>query len=306
MSLNEPSSRTLPANSKPISFTSSHTSVKKVADGVATEGYINIQDLSIVFGKGKNSFVAVERISLEIPPGQFVCLVGPSGCGKSTVLSAIAGFVAPTYGTIQVDGRVVRKPAGERGMVFQQPSLFPWKTVLGNVAHGPLMSGKSKVESHRLAREFLQMVGLANFADSYPATLSGGMQQRVAIARALANFPRVLLMDEPFGALDAQTRIMMQENLLKLWEELRTTVVFVTHDIDEAIFLGDRVVIMSANPGCILADLPICLSQPRNPEVLIEPAFANLKKDCFELIRRESLLAFEQQSRRSSKIQRHR
>lgn len=263
------------------------------------QGHIQIQDLTISYGKGKNCFVAVDRVSLNINPGEFICLIGPSGCGKSTVLHTIAGFIQPTDGAVQVDGQVIQKPGGDRGMVFQQPSLFPWKTVLGNVAHGPRMAGKSKAQAHRLAKEFLEMVGLANFADSYPTTLSGGMQQRVAIARALVNYPRVLLMDEPFGALDAQMRILMQENLLKLWEQFRPTVVFVTHDIDEAIFLSNRIVIMGANPGRILADLPMSLPRPRTAELMLEPKFVELKRKCFDLIRRESLLVFEQQSGKS-------
>ena len=186
-------------------------------------------------------------------------------------------------------------PWGDRGMVFQQPSLFPWKTVLGNVAHGPLMAGKPKATAYAIAHDFLQMVGLAKFANNYPMVLSGGMQQRVAIARALANSPRVLLMDEPFGALDVQTRFMMQESFLQLWSELKTTVVFVTHDIDEAIFLGDRVVVMSASPGRILKDIKVPLSRPRSSDLLVDPTFSALKKDCFDLIRKESIQAFERQ-----------
>lgn len=258
-------------------------------------GHIVIEQLSISFDTGRQSFLAVEDVSLEIYPGEFVCLIGPSGCGKSTVLNSIAGFIAPTQGTVSVDNRRIDRPGGDRGMVFQQPSLFPWKTVLGNVAHGPLMAGKSKAAAHRIAQDFLEMVGLVKFAKHYPMMLSGGMQQRVAIARALANSPQVLLMDEPFGALDAQTRFMMQENLLKLWEDLKTTVVFVTHDIDEAIFLADRVVVMSANPGRVLKDISISLPRPRSIEILLDQNFAILKKDCFDLIRQESLLAFEQQ-----------
>ena len=258
-------------------------------------GNIAIQQLSIVFGTSKQSFLAVEDFSLQVNPGEFVCLIGPSGCGKSTVLNSIAGFISPTRGYILVDDRLIEQPGGDRGMVFQQPSLFPWKTVLGNVAHGPLMAGKSKVVANKIAQDFLTMVGLAKFAKNYPMMLSGGMKQRVAIARALANSPRVLLMDEPFGALDAQTRFMMQENLLKLWAELKTTVVFVTHDIDEAIFLGDRVVVMSANPGRILKDIEISLPRPRSSNLLVDPTFSALKKDCFDLIRQESLQAFNQQ-----------
>ena len=262
---------------------------------VGQSGHIAIEQLSIAFGTGKQSFLAVENFSLEIYPGEFVCLIGPSGCGKSTVLNSIAGFIAPTQGAVSLDNRQIEQPGGDRGMVFQKPSLFPWKTVLGNVAHGPLMAGKPKAVAHRIAQDFLEMVGLMKFAKHYPMMLSGGMQQRVAIARALANSPQVLLMDEPFGALDAQTRFMMQENLLKLWEDLKTTVVFVTHDIDEAIFLADRVVVMSANPGRILKDISISLPRPRSIELLLDQTFAVLKKDCFDLIRQESLLAFEQQ-----------
>ncbi|MEO1386440.1 MAG: ABC transporter ATP-binding protein [Cyanobacteria bacterium J06634_6] len=258
-------------------------------------GRISIGQLSVVFGEGKQSFLAVEKFSLDIPAGEFVCLIGPSGCGKSTVLNTIAGFITPSRGAVTVDDCVIEEPGGDRGMVFQQPSLFPWKTVLGNIAHGPRMAGKPKAVAHEIAQDFLQMVGLAKFANRYPMMLSGGMQQRAAIARALANSPRVLLMDEPFGALDAQTRFMMQENLLKLWSELKTTVVFVTHDIDEAIFLGDRVVVMSANPGRILKNIEVPLPRPRTSDLLVDPTFSVLKKDCFDLIRQESLQAFEQQ-----------
>ncbi|MDZ4872205.1 MAG: Bicarbonate transport ATP-binding protein CmpD [Chroococcidiopsis cubana SAG 39.79] len=278
-------------------FSGSNTVLTRRRAGFdAIQGHIQIQDLTIAYGRGKSCFIAVERVSLDIHPGQFVCLIGPSGCGKSTILNAIAGFVQPTDGTVQVDGQVIQTAGGDRGMVFQHPSLFPWKTVLENVAHGPRMAGKSRTQAHKLAKEFLEMVGLTSFANNYPATLSGGMQQRVAIARALVNYPRVLLMDEPFGALDAQMRILMQEQLLKLWEDFKTTVVFVTHDIDEAIFLGDRVAIMSANPGHILADLSVNLARPRHPELTLEPNFAELKRRCFDLVRQESLLVFERQS----------
>jgi NitT/TauT family transport system ATP-binding protein len=261
------------------------------------QGNISIQDLSIVFGTGRSSFIAVENISMEITSGEFICIIGPSGCGKSTVLNAIAGFTQPAVGQVLVDGQPIQKPAGDRGMVFQQPSLFPWKTVLNNVAYGPLMAGRSKQSALTIAREFLQIVGLANFENNYPMTLSGGMQQRVAIARALANYPRVLLMDEPFGALDAQTRYMMQENLLRLWEEFRITVIFVTHDIDEALLLGDRVVVMSAGPGRVIEDIRVDFERPRDSDLLMDTRFLALKKRCFALIKKESLLAFEQQKK---------
>jgi NitT/TauT family transport system ATP-binding protein len=260
-------------------------------------GLIEIDHVTIVFGKGDKAHMAVEETSIRIEPGQFVCILGPSGCGKSTLLNAVAGYVKPSGGKISVDGETVQRPGPDRGMVFQQYSLFPWKTVKDNVAFGPLMAGQSRAEAEKIAGKFLEMVGLSRFANRYPAELSGGMQQRVGIARALANYPRVLLMDEPFGALDAQTRQMMQENLLNIWSEFGTTVIFVTHDIDEAIFLADRVLVMSAGPGRIIADLAVELPRPRLPEVTAEPAFAELKRQCIARVRTESLKAFEQQNR---------
>ena len=182
-------------------------------------------------------------------------------------------------------------------MVFQQYSLFPWKTVKENVAFGPKIAGAGRAESRAIANTFLDMVGLTRFANRYPAELSGGMQQRVGIARALANYPRVLLMDEPFGALDAQTRVMMQENLLKIWNEFGTTVLFVTHDVDEAIFLADRVLVMSAAPGRIIADLTIALPRPRDPDMTTTDEFIELKRHFLQAIRKESLKAFEDQDK---------
>ncbi|HTV29316.1 MAG TPA: ABC transporter ATP-binding protein [Xanthobacteraceae bacterium] len=263
---------------------------------VPSRGSIAIKELSIVFGPARKEFLAVDRVSLEIKPGEFVCIIGPSGCGKSTVLNAVAGFERPTEGTITLDGRVITKPGADRGIVFQQPSLFPWKSVRANVAHGPRMAGRSDREANSLAGQFLEMVGLARFADSYPKTLSGGMQQRVAIARALVNRPSVLLMDEPFGALDAQTRLMMQEMLLRICADIRATVIFVTHDIDEAIFLGDRIMVMSASPGRVILDIPVTIGRPRSADISLDQPFLSIKKKCLEIIRRESLLAFERQS----------
>jgi len=184
-------------------------------------GHVSVRALSIEFDHAGGKRAAVQQASLEIRPGEFVCLLGPSGCGKSTLMNAIAGFVKPSRGELTVDGKPIAGPGPDRGMVFQQHSLFPWKTVRENVAFGPLMAGASRNEATGVARTFLSLVGLAAFEDAYPGTLSGGMQQRVGIARALANYPSVLLMDEPFGALDAQTRIMMQENLLEIWREFR-------------------------------------------------------------------------------------
>jgi NitT/TauT family transport system ATP-binding protein len=261
----------------------------------ANKGRILIDRVAVTFGRGANAHTAVEETSLDIAPGGFVCLLGPSGCGKSTLLNSVAGYVAPSRGTVTVDGVPVTKPGPDCGMVFQQYSLFPWKTVLDNVAFGPRVAGKKDGEA--IARTFLDMVGLARFAKRYPGELSGGMQQRVGIARALANYPSVLLMDEPFGALDAQTRVMMQENLLRIWGEFGITVLFVTHDIDEALFLADRVLVMSASPGHIIADLAVPLDRPRQPEIATEDAFIRLKRQCLEKIRAESLRAFDQQNR---------
>ena len=260
-------------------------------------GRIEIWDVSVLFRRDGTTNHALEHTSIDIGPGSFVCLLGPSGCGKSTLLNTVAGYVRPTTGWVRVDGDQVVRPGPDRGMVFQQYSLFPWKTVRDNVAFGPYVSGLGRARARAVADELLDMVGLARFADRYPAELSGGMQQRVGIARALANKPSVLLMDEPFGALDAQTRAMMQENLLRLWAEFKTTVLFVTHDVDEAIFLADRVLIMSASPGRIIEDMPVSLTRPRSPDAFTDQAFISLKRHCLHVIRAESLKAFEDQDR---------
>ena len=266
---------------------------RRTRHGVET-GLVEVDRVSIVFGKGRHAHKAVKETSIRVEPGEFVCVLGPSGCGKSTLLNTVAGYVKPDSGEVRVDGEIVKGPGPDRGMVFQQYSLFPWKTVKENVAFGPKIAGKP---ADSVANTFLDMVGLTRFANRYPAELSGGMQQRVGIARALANYPRVLLMDEPFGALDAQTRVMMQENLLKIWNEFGTTVIFVTHDVDEAIFLADRVLIMSASPGRIIANLTVELPRPRLSEMTAELSFLELKKKCIAQIRAESVKAFEQQNR---------
>ncbi len=259
-----------------------------------SEAAISVSDLSIVFDTARGEVIAVDRVSFGVTRGEFVCIVGPSGCGKSTVLNAIAGLEMPYEGAVTVDGRPMRRPRPDVGMVFQQPHLFPWKSVRRNIAHGPRMLGKSAKDARAIADGLIEMIGLSRFADAYPHTLSGGMQQRVAIARALANQPRVLLMDEPFGALDAQTRTVMQDNLLALRGRINATVVFVTHDIDEAILLADRVLIMSAGPGRILRDLAVDLPRPRSHAIMLEPAYLALKKDCLDLIRTEGQRAFDQ------------
>lgn len=257
------------------------------------KGHIEIKEVTIAFGNGAAANIAVKQTTLDITPGQFVCILGPSGCGKSTLLNSVAGYVKPTCGQVLVDGETVTKPGPDRGMVFQQYSLFPWKTVRQNIAFGPKLAGHSARECDSIANTFLAMIGLSKIADKLPGELSGGMQQRVGIARALANYPSVLLMDEPFGALDAQTRLIMQESLLNIWSEFGITVLFVTHDVDEAIFLADRILVMSASPGSVIADLEVGLPRPRNPELATTDNFIHLKKQCLALIRSESLKAFE-------------
>lgn len=259
-------------------------------------GRIQIQEVSIVFGSGADQNRAVNETNLVVEPGEFVCILGPSGCGKSTLLNSVAGYVTPTTGQVLVDNEKIIGPGPDRGMVFQQYSLFPWKTVHQNIAFGPKLAGCSADECSSIANTFLGMIGLTTIANKFPAELSGGMQQRVGIARALANYPRVLLMDEPFGALDAQTRIMMQENLLNIWSEFGTTVLFVTHDVDEAIFLADRILVMSASPGSVISDIRVDLERPRSPDIATSEKFVELKKKCLGHIRSESLKSFQKVS----------
>jgi NitT/TauT family transport system ATP-binding protein len=233
--------------------------------------------------------VALEDISLRIADGEFVCLLGPSGCGKSTVLNLVAGFEERSEGEVLLEGSAVRKPGPDRGVVFQQPLLFPWLTVLDNITFGPRMTGGFGKQSLEAAHRYVKLVGLAGFERHYPYELSGGMQQRVAIARAWISEPGVLLMDEPFGALDAQTRLMMQELLLRVWEEKRTTVLFVTHDIDEALFLADRVIVMSARPGRVKENLQVPFARPRDYDTIIfDPDYVRLKQHVLHAIRQET------------------
>jgi len=255
----------------------------------APTGRIDLDDVRIAFGGNGHTVEAVQRFSLRTEPGEFVALLGPSGCGKSTVLNAVAGFVRPSEGRVLVDGEPVARPGADRGMVFQQHSLFPWKTVVENVEFGLKMRGVGRTERNSAARTYLHLMGLGGFENAYPAQLSGGMQQRVGIARVLVNRPRVMLMDEPFAALDAQTRLTMQELLLGVWQEVRTTVLFVTHDIDEALFLADRVAVMTARPGRLRDIVDVPLPRPRAPEITTAPEFMRLKKHVFAEVREEAL-----------------
>jgi NitT/TauT family transport system ATP-binding protein len=227
--------------------------------------HIEVQDVSLVYDTPSGQVTGVDRANFNMEESQFLCIVGPSGCGKSTLLNIIAGFLAPTGGQIRIGGKVVTGHGMDRGVVFQDfAQLFPWRTALGNVAFGLEMKGIAKTEREAIALEQLRLVKLEKFARSYPHHLSGGMQQRVAIARALAYNPAVLLMDEPFAALDALTRDAMQRLLADVWRETRKTVIYVTHNVAEAVYLADRVVVMTPHPGTVKTEVPITLPRPRD------------------------------------------
>lgn len=221
---------------------------------------IAIQGVEVRYGE----LLALQRVDLTIQPHEFVCLLGPSGCGKTTLLNVIAGFVRPTNGRALTYGQAIKEPGPDRGMVFQEYGLFPWLTVKKNIQYGPKLKGASGAELDQIAKKYSKMVGLELFCDSYPGQLSGGMRQRAAIARALANQPNILLMDEPFGALDAMTRQALQEELLQIWEVERKTLVFVTHSIAEAVFLADKIIVMSTHPGRIEHIVDNTTARPRN------------------------------------------
>jgi NitT/TauT family transport system ATP-binding protein len=225
-------------------------------------------------GKRRERFVAIEDFSLDVKNGEFVTIVGPSGCGKSTLLNLVAGLSAPDAGEILIDGKRITGPALDRGLVMQSYALFPWRTVVQNIQFGLEIQKVNKKERGRIADEYLELVGLSEFGNRYPHELSGGMQQRVAIARALAYNPKILLMDEPFAAVDAQTRELLQEELLQIWEKTRKTIIFITHSIDEAVFLAQRVAVMSENPGKIKAIVEIDLPHPRKRgDIKLSPNF---------------------------------
>jgi NitT/TauT family transport system ATP-binding protein len=249
--------------------------------------HIVIDNVSKVFDGDGRRMVALQDISLEIPHGQFVCLLGPSGCGKSTLLNAIAGFAPPTSGRVLADGVPVAGPGPERGMVFQEYALFPWMTVEQNVGFGLEIKGMARAQIAARVGELLKLLSLEDFAKRYPKDLSGGMRQRVAIARVLALDSPILLMDEPFGALDALTRRNLQDELLRLWAELKKTVIFVTHSIEEAIYLADRIVVMTYRPGTIKRDILVDLPRLRDPAA---PEFNALKREL-------GLMVMEEQQR---------
>jgi ABC-type nitrate/sulfonate/bicarbonate transport system ATPase subunit len=254
-----------------------------------------IDNVSRIFPavRGGTPTRALEPTNLSVADNDFVTILGPSGCGKSTLLRMVAGLDTPTTGRILLDGKAITGPGADRGMVFQSYTLFPWLTVSENISFGLRERGVSQRERNDIAKQWLEKVGLTSFANHFPKQLSGGMQQRTAIARALANDPKILLLDEPFGALDNQTRALMQELLLGIWERERKTVIFVTHDIEEAVFLASRTVVMSARPGRIKADIPVDLPHPRHYTIKTSPAFSDLKARLTEEIRVEAVLAAE-------------
>src|SRR5215813_687147 len=237
---------------------------------------LSIRGVTKRFPVGDGEIEALARVDLTIACGEFVCLIGASGCGKSTLLRIVAGFEEPTSGEVTVHGRPATGPGSDRGMVFQDYALFPWMTVRQNIAFGPRQRGLLRTEIAAIADEFVKLVGLERFADRYPSQLSGGMKQRVAIARVLANNADILLMDEPFGALDALTREQLQRELLQIWTRTGVTVIFVTHSVEEAVLLSDRVVVMSAGPGRIASDIAIDLPRPRD---VSSPEFNAIRRD---------------------------
>jgi NitT/TauT family transport system ATP-binding protein len=259
---------------------------------------IEISHLSKVFKdpKRKSDVIALDDINLDVAKNEFLCLLGPSGCGKSTLLNMIAGFEKPTSGTVTVEGQLITTPGADRGVVFQQANLMPWLPIWENVAFHLLLRGGQKGERRAIAQRYIDMVGLTGFENHYPSELSGGMNQRVGIARALLMNPQVILMDEPFGALDEQTRMDMQNELVRIWQQHQGTIVFVTHGIDEALTLGTHVAVMSARPGRIREIIPIDLARPRD---ITSPQFNQTKRHILDLLRSEragqSLETMEQQ-----------
>ena len=236
------------------------------------------------FEGAEGSVTALDTIDFEVRSREFISVIGPSGCGKSTLIRLVAGLDTPTSGEIWIDNQPVTGPGADRGMVFQSYTLFPWLSVKRNVMFGLRMKGTARSAAEKKALEWLDLVGLADFADHYPAQLSGGMKQRVAIARALANEPRILLMDEPFGALDAQTRCSMQSHLLKIWEAVDVTILFITHDLEEAIYLSDRIVVLGAHPGRVVEIIEVPVARARHPDQFLSGHFLATKKRLESLI----------------------
>ena len=246
---------------------------------------LKVEDLSKKFDTPKGEILALNKINLQIHRREFVTVIGPSGCGKTTLIRILAGLDFPTSGNVLLEGKKMEGPSAERGMVFQDYTLFPWLSVKKNVMFGLEIKGLGTLKAEAEAMEWLEIVGLAKFADAYPGQLSGGMKQRVAIARSLANRPEILFLDEPFGALDAQTRASMQAYLLKIWQNVDVTIFFVTHDLDEAVYLSDRILVLRSNPGEIDELIEVPVPRPRDPGQFLTPEFLATKKRLEELIR---------------------
>jgi NitT/TauT family transport system ATP-binding protein len=253
------------------------------------DGKVLVRDVRKVFQTSRGEVVALENTNLRIGNNEFVCVVGPSGCGKTTLLNILAGLETPTSGEVRIDGRPIAGPSSERGVVFQQYALFPWLTVRQNVEFGLKLKRLPKGERRDIAEKYIEMVGLKDFANAYPKELSGGMKQRVAIARAYAVQPQLLLLDEPFGALDAQTRTQLQVELLDMWEKEQKTCFFITHDVEEAVLLAQRVVVMSARPGRVKTIIDIDLAYPRTQETRMSDPFNHLKRKIWEHVYHEYL-----------------
>jgi NitT/TauT family transport system ATP-binding protein len=257
---------------------------------------LGFDDVSKVFRTPNRDVVALERIDLEVPQGSFISIVGPSGCGKSTLLTISAGLERPSSGQVLINGVPVDGPSGDVGFVFQEDSTLPWRSALRNVTFGMEAQGVPRRERVARAREMLELVGLSDFADQPPSRLSGGMRQRVAIARTLALEPKILLMDEPFGALDHQTRLILSAELVRIWQETGTTVLFVTHDIDEAVILAEEVWVMSYRPGRIIDRIPVDLDYPRGLEVVSTERFSSISGRIWKSLQQESLAGFDDQA----------
>lgn len=246
--------------------------------------HLRIKNLEIIYNNNKKNLTAVKNVSFNVKENEFLCLIGPSGCGKTTILNAIAGFIKPSKGKVLLNGMHIIKPIKNIGIVFQNHALFPWKTVKENIELGPKINDVSKKEIDRIANHYLELTGLTKFKGYYPHELSEGMRQRAAIARTLANNPEVILMDEPFSSLDAQLRVKMQEQLLKIWQSRRKSIVLVTHDIDEALVLSDRILVMTKSPGRIKKEVISKLPRKRPYKLTTESKYIKLKKELIKLL----------------------
>jgi len=269
-------------------------SVRKRFDRIKQRSILlGVESLNKTFHDREGDLVALNDISFSVHHREFICVIGPSGCGKSTLIRIIAGLEKQTSGSILLDSQPIKKPGSDRGMVFQNYTLFPWLTIKKNVMFGLTMSKFSRRQADTEAMDWLNLVGLSEFSDLYPHQLSGGMKQRVAIARALASQPKILLMDEPFGALDAQTRAQMQSYLLQIWRGIDITIIFITHDLEEAIYLGDRILVLGTKPSHLQEIVEIPVSRPRKPDQFLSPEFLSTKKHLEDLINPEKRLRTE-------------